>query len=223
MLNATGRFFDDFHGLSRITASATQLNSPWGSVIVGTTPTILGLTAQATGVERLILTSTSEAQIACLHFGDILSFALANLRRMVFRMACSAITTNESVVAGLATAYNASEDSVANNAWFKLAASTSILVETDDASTDDDDNDTGFDITACVFKEYEIDLTQGLSDVRFFCSDNNGRLARVLPKTTFSLAAATGYVQPYFMLHKASGATTPNCDLDYVEIEYIRS
>jgi hypothetical protein len=224
MLNATGCFHDDFHGLSVLPATASAVGSPWGSVITGSTPTIKGVTAEATGAVQLLLTSTGEEQRAVLHFGDILSFALENLRRMIFRMRCSAITTAEIVVAGLASAYNATEDTVANNAWFRLAAATDILVESDDGSTagDDDDNDTGLNITAAVYKEYLIDFSQGLSDVRFFVSDDNGRLARVLKTTTFSLAAATGYVQPYFSIHKASGATTPNLTLDYVHVDYVR-
>jgi hypothetical protein len=223
MRHATAHFFDDFLGLQVITATATQLNTPWGSVIVGTTPTIKGLTSEATGAVQLLLTSTSEAQIACLHWGDLLALKLGNLRQFAFRMKASAITTNESVVAGIGSAYNATEDSVAINAWFKLAATTDILVETDDGATDDDDNDSGVDIVAATYKEYLIDFRQGLADVRFYVGDSNVRMKRV-PGGPFTLAgaAAATYVQPFFMLHKASGSTTPNATLDYVDIEYIR-
>jgi hypothetical protein len=176
------------------------------------------------GTVKLALTSTSEAQIACLYFGDILSFKADNLQRVKFRVLVGTdITTAQTLTFGVTSARNDNSDSTTYNAQFKCAATTAVLVETDDGVTDDDDNDTGQTLST-TFKEFVIDFSKGLSDVRFFVSDSGGKLKRVLSSTTFSIASASGYyLQPNIQIQKASGTTTPDVQVDYVEVEYKRS
>lgn len=224
MQNATVKFFDDFLGNQFITATATA-PGPWAKCDTSSAgaPTLQGVASEPTGAVKGLLANTNEAEYLTLYWGDILGILATKIRRFACRIKSTAITTAEDLVFGLAGARNDTLDSVAVNAWFKLAATSSILVETDDAVTDDDDNDTGLDITAATYKEYAIDFRQGLSDVRFYVGDSDVRMTRVLKGTTFSLAgAAATYLQPIFEIQKSTGTTVPSFTLDYVEIEYVR-
>lgn len=224
MQHATCKFFDDF--LGGTIAQAANVGGPWAIVDASAAgaPTYKTVASEVAGAMKLLLASTDEEESVTLYWGDILALEWDTVQRVSFRVKASAITTAQTVVFGLASATNATEDSVAYNAWFRLQASTSVLVETDDAATDDDDNDTDIDISADVYKEYVIDFSNGLSDVRFFVTDAGGDLRRVLATTTFSMAGATGtYCQPFFRLHKASGTTVPYVAIDWVEIEYKRT
>jgi hypothetical protein len=223
MLHDTERFFDDFLGAQII--QATNVGGPWAKKDTSSSgaPTMLGVASENTGALKLLLASTGEEEILTLYWSDYLGLSWDKVQRVTFRLKASAITTNEIAVFGLASAQNDTENSVAYNAWFRLDGGVSVLVETDDGSTDDDDNDTGVDISAGVYKEFVIDFSNGIDDVRFFVTDAGGNLRRVLATTTFSMAGATGtYCQPFVQLHKASGSTTPYVTIDYVDIEYKR-
>jgi hypothetical protein len=120
---------------------------------------------------------------------------------------------------GLASARNATPDSVAVNAWFRMQGSaslTAVVAETDDATTDNDDKATGYTL-ASVYKTFLIDFTNGLNDVRFYIEGE-----RVAAGTTFNMSAvAAGQnVQPYVTLQKASGTGTPSVTIALVEIAY---
>jgi len=225
MQHATARLFEDFLGAQVMPIVANNLGRPWCKKVTAAagSPTMAGVASEATGGLKTLLASTNEAEIMTLYWGDILSIKWSNILSIGYRLKATAITTAESLVFGVASAQNDTEDSVAYNAWFKLAATSDILVETDDASTDDDDNDTGLDITAATYKEYVIDFRNGLADVRFFVSGTGGYLERVLAKTTFSLAgAAATYLQPFMQLAKTTGTTVPYCTIDWIDIEYKR-
>jgi hypothetical protein len=224
MLEATVKFFDDFLGNQFITATATA-PGVWAKCDTSSAgaPTLQGVASENGGAVQGLLASTSEAEYLTLYWGDILGILATKLRRFSCRIKSTAITTAEALVFGMCSARNDTLDSVAHNAWFKLAATSDILVETDDAVTDDDDNDTLLNITAATYKEYAIDFRQGLADVRFFVSDDNGRMARVLKTTTFSMAGSAAiYFQPIIEIQKASGTTVPSFTVDWVEIEYVR-
>lgn len=214
MLNAIERYFDDFIAV---------MSAVWTKTITGTTPTILGITGEATGGIKLLLTNTSEAQIATLSHGDICSFKADNIKTATFRLKCTAdITTAQTLVFGLTSARADDPDATASNVQFKLAASTAVVVECDDGTTDTDDAATAATLST-AYKEFVIDFTNGLSDIRFYASNAGGELERLAPRTTFSAAALTGdFLQPNIQLQKASGTTTPSVVVDYVSIDYIR-
>jgi hypothetical protein len=91
-----------------------------------------------------------------------------------------------------------------------------VVVETDDATTDNDDKATGQTLAA-VYKTFIIDFTNGLKDVRFYIEGE-----RVAGSTTFDMsAAATGQnVQPLIQIQKASGTGVPAITVALVEVAF---
>lgn len=217
---ATERFFDDFCGMQTVAGGG-----PWtkADTSANGTPTLTGVTGVTSSIKGA-LDNTNEAQNLCLYFGDICCFKANDLQTVTFRLKTGAnITTAEELTFGMTSGRNDTTDSTTYNAQFKFAAANSLLVETDDNSTNDDDNDTGID-GSTSFREYVIDFTQGLADVRFYCTNDAGELQRMLPATTFACTGMDGqYLQPNIQLQKTGGTTTPSFTLDFVEILYRRS
>lgn len=168
------------------------------------------------GVFRLALTNANEAQDAVLYHGDNRTFNLS--KGLIFECRIDvAVTTGTGVAAvfGLCGDHDLDKDTAKTSAWFRLQAAASILCETDDATTDTDDKDTGLDIANGTYRVYRIDCTN-LADVRFYVDGQ-----RVCSDTRFDLSGATStdlMVQPYFSLDKASGTGLGTLDIDYVKI-----
>jgi hypothetical protein len=180
----------------------------WTVAETGTTPTSLCITEDG-GAAKLTLTSTSEAQIACLYLNDVLPLDLANLQFVEFVLKVAGIDSVTTLVVGVANARNDTADTVGVNAWLRMqgsASTTALVAETDDGTTDNDDVATGATLAA-VYKSVKIDFTNGVSDVRFFIDGE-----RVAAATTFSLAAITAgqNVQPIVQIQKASGTGVPS-------------
>lgn len=174
---------------------------------------------------RLLLASDNEAELLDLYLNDVLVYNLRNIRRMVVPLKilnANAVTT---IIAGLASARNATADSIAVNAWMRLEGSASaanILCETDDGTTDKDDQDSGVDVSTDWF-EFMMDFSGdaapaggALKPVKFSINGN-----RVLEGTNFDLSgvSASQMVQPFFRLQKASGTGTPELCIGPIEIE----
>lgn len=201
------------------TYSTTPGMNGWTFAITGTTPTCVN---QNGGGVKLTLTSTSEAQIASLYQNDVLSIPLLNLQRIRFNAVVAAVDSVTTLVIGVGSAKNDTADSVATNAWFRMegsASTSAIVVETDDGTTDNNDVATGTTLAA-TSKEFIIDFSHGLADIRFFVDGQP-----VARGTTFSMAAATSstYVQPLVQLQKASGTGVPSVTIGRMEIEYTKA
>ena len=201
------------------TYSTTPGHNGWTLEITGTTPTIAN---QNGGGVKLTLTSTSEAQICTLYQNDVLWIPLLGLQRMRFNALVGGIDAVTTLVMGLASGQNDTADSVTTNAWFRMEGSaslTAIVTETDDNTTDNNDVATGATLAA-TSKEFIIDFSRGLSDIRFFVDGQQVSLG-----TTFSMAAATSstYVQPFFQIQKASGTGVPTVTIGRVELEYTKA
>lgn len=183
---------------------STQDTSAAGS------PTVARVSG-AGGIFRLRADSQDEAQALGLNLGDVL--VLDPTQGPVFecRLAVhGTLTGDERAVWGLAAARNATLDSVAKHAWFRVeGVSTSLLWETDDATTDDNDNDTGEDYTADTYNVYKIDMTD-LSNVRFMIDGAEVATADL------STLAATDLLQPFIEYQKDGGADTNGLEIDYV-------
>jgi hypothetical protein len=182
------------------------------------TPTYLAVTEDG-GAAKLTLAATSEAEEVTLFHNDVLAFDIRNIKHAKFVAQVSGIDSVTTLCFGLASARNATPDSVAVNAWFRMQGSaslTAVVAETDDATTDNDDKATGYTL-ANVYKTFLIDFTNGLNDVRFYIEGE-----RVAAGTTFNLSAvAAGQnVQPYITLQKASGTGAPSVTIALVEIAY---
>jgi hypothetical protein len=188
--------------------TTTPGQNGWTAVLTGTTPTALCITADG-GAARLALTATSESQLAVLYHNDVLAFDVRQLKYIEFVALVSGVDSVTTIAFGLASAHNATLDSIATNAWFRMqgsASTSAVVVETDDATIDNDDVATGQTL-AGVYKTFKIDFERGLSDVRFFIEGE-----RVAAGTTFNMSAlgAGLNVQPYIAVAKASGTGTPS-------------
>ncbi len=153
----------------------------------------------------------------CLSFGDKLCFDIDNIQSIEYRVKVvpegANLDSATSVAFGLASARNDAIDSIANHASFRLIGSNSLVVETDDGTTDLDDKATGQSLST-TYKRFLIDFTGGKSDVKFYV---NG--IRCAASTTFSMAAATGSLQPYVQIQKTADANIDFVHVDYVEVK----
>lgn len=168
------------------------------------------------GQFRLAHDAQDEAQDMVLYQNDNKTFDVGN--GLIFETRVNmAVSAGAGVVAvfGMCGDHNLDKDSVTEHAWFRLQASDSILCETDDTTNDNDDEDTGLDVTNGTFNIFRIDFTT-LADVKFFIDG-----VRVCSSTTFdmsNLTAGEQQMQPYFSLDKASGAGLGTMDIDYIKI-----
>lgn len=171
------------------------------------TPTYLCVTEDG-GAMKLTLASTSEEEIVTMYHNDVLTLDLANLQRIEYILKVASVDAVTTLVFGVGSAQNDTEDSVSVLAWFRVegsASTSNVVCETDDGTTDYDDKATGATISS-TYKKFVIDFSNGLSDIRFFIDGE-----RVAAATTFTLASITSgqNVQPFVQLHKASGTGVP--------------
>lgn len=182
------------------------------------TPTYLNITEDG-GAAKLTLANTSEAENVCLFHNDVLAFDIRMVKSFRAVVQVAGIDSATTLVVGLGSARNDTPDSVAVNAWFRIegsASTSNVVVETDDATVDNDDKATGQTL-ASVYKLLAIDFTNGLSDVRFYIDGE-----RVAAGTTFDMSAvAAGQnVQPIIQIQKASGTGVASVTVALIEIDY---
>jgi hypothetical protein len=192
--------------------------------------TAIGLSASVVnGVAAIIVDADDNAEIGALHFGDQLCFSMKQGLVMEWRATFSILPTTgtETVqaVMGLASAHNATLDSIATNAWFRVesAANTALLWETDDGNTDDDDNSASTTLVAGTYNTYRIDCTDLVNGVKFYVDDT---LVGTSADMDTNLTASEAKVQPYFNVSKAVSANntgTGTLLIDYVRIWMNRS
>lgn len=182
------------------------------------TPTYLCVTEDG-GAMRLTLASTNEEEIVTMYMKDVLPIDLVKLRRISFIAKVPVADANSSVVFGLASAQADSEDAVQINAWFKIPNLTTgtVVCESDDGTHDNDDIDATSTTLSTAYKKFMIDLTNGITDVRFYIDDT-----RVASGTTFNMSSITSgqNVQPFIQLHKSTGTGVAQfqiAKIDYTE------
>lgn len=171
------------------------------------TPTYLCVTEDG-GACTLTLASTSESENVCLYQNDVLFMDIRQIQRFEFMAKVSGVDSVTTIVMGLGSARNDTPDSVSVNVWFRMegsASTSNVVCETDDNTTDTDDKASGYTLSS-TWKRFEIDFTNGLSDIRFFIDGERAAVAQ-----TFSIASvASGQnVQPIFQIQKASGTGVP--------------
>lgn len=181
-------------------------------------PTAVCVTADG-GRADLTLAATSELENLCLFQNDVLPFDLAKIDYVAFDLSVAGVDAVTTIGVGLGSARNDALDSVAINALFRIEGSVdlaNVVVETDDGVTDKDDKATGKTLGSTP-KRCRIDLTNGLSDVRFFIDGD-----RVAAGETFSLAGITAgqNVQLMAQVQKASGTGVPSLKISKVDIQY---
>ncbi len=189
------------------------------------TPTYLTITEDG-GAMKLTTVSTSEAEIITMYQNDVLIYDVRQLKSLWWIVKVAGIDAVTSLTMGCGSAQSDTDDSVATNAWFKIDGSVStsaLVVETDDAVTDNDDKATGATLAA-VYKKLLIDFTNGIGDVRFFVDGaqvayGNGATANDGRFSMAGLAAGLN-VQPWIQLQKASGTGVPSVTIKQFGCQY---
>ena len=211
-------FKEDFLGEEELVSEAGS-QGIWNTIDVGdATEAIVtgGGAASMSGVFRLHIAATNEAEDAVLDWADNTSVSVLNDTQIEIRATLTTLpTTGVTAVWGMAGAHNLAKDSVAESAWFRLDASGALDVETDDTTNDNDDVSTGLTCVAGTYNIYRIDFSV-ISDVKFYVDG-----VRYATGTTFdmsNLTATEALMQPYFSLDKASGTGVGDLDIDYVAI-----
>jgi len=205
-------FEEDFLGPQTLTATPTG-NDPFDiadTSSAGTpTYTVGGINGEAT----LAFDSQAEVQNVCLFQSDVLNFDIDLIDHIEMRVkTVAALDAATTLAFGLQSARNDDTNATAANAQFKLVGSSSVVVETDDAVTDNDDVATGKTLVA-VYKKFVISFATGTADVRFYIDGD-----RVAAGTTFSMAGYTAGLQPFVQISKTADANVDSVTIDYIRI-----
>jgi hypothetical protein len=203
-------FYDDFNGAVAAFPTSADPATAWlvDDTSSAGAPTYTKGTSEAT----LTLASTTEIENVCLHFNDALDFDIDSIIRMEFRAkVTTTLDSATTIVMGLGSARADDPDTVAANAFFKLAGSNAVVVETDDGTTDNDDNATGVSLSS-TYKRFVIDFSGGKSDVKFYVDGVK------VGTETFTMSAYSSGLQPIFQIQKTSDSNTDALTVDYVKV-----
>ena len=194
------------------------------------TPTYTGVNL---GGFEMANDAQAEVQNICLSFGNVLSYDIDDLIAVEFiARAIATLPAVCTVVMGLGSARNDDPDAVAANAYFKLAGSNTLVVESDDGTNDNDDVATGQTLVA-TWKRFRIEFAEGSltrsapqlslggkADVRFYCDDARGRLRRVADGTRFDMSNYALGLQPIIQLQKTADAAIGSVAVLEYSVEY---
>ncbi len=204
---------EDFLGPMTLTASPTN-GDRWDiadTSSAGTpTYTVGGINGEAT----LAFDSQSEVQNVCLFQSDVLNWDIDLIQRIEMRVKTTAtLDSATSLAFGLASARNDAIDSITAHASFRIIGNNTLVVESDDGTTDKDDVATGASLSD-TYKKFVIDFTGGKSNVKFYVDG-----VRVAASTTFDMSGYTAGLQPYVQIQKTADTNTDSVTIDYIKIE----
>lgn len=212
------RVFEDF-----LADAAATLPTPWGvhDTSSAGTPVTTYVADALNGEFTLTHDTQSEQQNLALYWADQLTIDPTKNPvfecRLKINFAGATFTADQRIVIGLAAARNATLDSNATHAWFRIeGANLNILWETDDTSTDDDDNDSTYDIVDNTYLTLRIDLSD-LTSIKFYVNDQlagGGTAAAAL--------TASHKLQPYIEIQRDAGAEAESVVIDYICCEWDR-
>lgn len=204
-------------------AAGGTLPAPWAKqdTSAAGSPTLDYVDDAANGAFTLASDSQAEAQKLTLYFGDQLVVDVAKQPLFEARVKLdvdTALTADDLFVVGLASARAADLDTIATHAWFRVEADLDILFESDDGTTDDDDNDSGVNLTDGAYAKLAIDFAD-LSAVAFYVDieDGNG----FVKVGTTDMSDATGNLQPFVEL-QVGAAETHAITVDYATVAWMR-
>lgn len=182
-----------------------------GSPLIAPTDDVLA------GNVVLQLEATNEAQVVALDWDDQLTIDPTKPCLVQFRAQISGVAANTRFIFGLASAYNATFDSIVSNAWFRIEGNSLVVyTETDDGTTDNDDKAHGATLVAATDYTFTVDLTRGTSDIRFFVDDDGGGgVGRSLSAAALTTSTL---LQPFVALQKASGTGTQSITLKWIRV-----
>lgn len=189
------------------------------------TPTMDFVASSAGGVWAMKFDTTNEVENIGLYQGDNLTWDITKDPILRVRVKIEPDVTGaggdfaagDKLVIGLASARNATLDSITAHAWFRFeGANHNILIEADDGTTDTDDKDTGIDWVDDTWMLLEIDATNR-TNVRFKVDGVD-----VTTSHTFSLPA-TGNLQFFAEAQKAAAANFDHrVSFDFIEAAAVR-
>lgn len=201
-------------------SSSGTLPAPWAKQDTSSsgTPVIDFVDDAANGEYALTHDDTDEAQKVTLYWGDSLHIPVDKNPIIDLRVKIAPDTApwsaDQRVVFGLASARNATLDSVATHAWFRMEGNNlNIYYEGDDGTTDTNDQDSGVDYADDTYVDLRIDM-ENLAAVAFYVDDTL--------VGTVDMSAATGNLQPYIELQKDGGTEEDSVVIDYVEVSWDR-
>jgi len=227
MYNAVIRYLEDFYGASVIPVTASATAVPWCKREVKTngTTSLQGVTGMTCGGLEGTVSNTNEALAVELYHGDILSFLADNIQTIAMRLESVAnVAAVEDLYFGMQSAANNNPTNTTYHTQFHLHGSNALTVESSDNATINNTIATDTTIVAGSMMEFMIDFREGLSDIRFYSGNANGKLHRLAKATTFAAPNLTGQcLQPFVFFGKSGGVTTPAFIIDYAEILLKRS
>lgn len=213
------QFRDSFLTLRTALPTSLTLGYPWKITDTSSagSPTYTFVSPSTTGEAKVTLASTSEIENVCMDFGDVLPFAVGNLKKFKAIVQCSAISSSVIFAFGIQSARNDDTNATTINAMFKLSGSNAILCETDDNTNDNNLVVSGQSLST-VYKKFEIDFTD-LTNVKFLCEN-----IRLAPATKFDMSAATlsAGVQPFFQIQKTASTAVDSFTVDDVIVSLKR-
>jgi predicted RecA/RadA family phage recombinase len=179
------------------------------------TPTLDFVDDADNGVFRLAHDAQDEAQNITLYWGDSLHIDATDGPVIEVGLTLTtALTADQRVVVGLASARNATLDDIAAHAWFRLeGANLNITVESDDGTTDTDDQDTGIDWVSGTSMIFRIDM-RVLGQIVYYVDG--------IARSTTAAALMTGNLQPFIEMQKDAGVDANQLDIDYVHVAWAR-
>ncbi len=213
-------FQDDFLGskFQKIVAGENTV-APWSVTETSVTP-IAHVANEVNGVVGITVAATDETELGAIHWGDQLSLSL--LQGLVFEarvafhtLPTTVVSEKASIFVGLASAHNATPDSIATNCWFHATGSALVNWETDDQTTDDDDNTTGISFNVDEYHVLRIDATGGKSAIKFLIDG-----VEVGTGNMSGLDATKAKVQPYIRASKIKSSA--NTSVAAVYIDYVK-
>lgn len=218
--------FEDFLGATVIPANGSldTAEGPWTvkDTSAAGSPALAIKGDADDGLFEMTLAATSEAENLDLYWNDEQNIDTDRGPIMIVRLDVAVALTAGKFVFGFASARSDTLDNIANNAWFLLPGDGNLNIESDDATTDDDDNDTTVDITAGTFYDFMIDCSVPTDCDFYYRATLGGDWTELLTTTPFSLGN-DAQVQPYFQLQKASGTSVPSVMIDFVEVLWKRT
>jgi hypothetical protein len=189
-------------------------------------PTVTGT---ASGLE-CALTSASQQQLAAFSLNDVLAFDIDDLLTVHIDAALSA-SFAETAFFGLASAHNATLESITAFALFKASGNNNLLISTDDNFTDKTDIATGVTIGQTV-RRFTMDFGSGVftqvpglalggkANPAFYAPNSRGDLRRVAQGARFDMSGYSSGLQIYGGVAKASGTNTGTLTVRRIEVVY---
>lgn len=167
----------------------------------------------AAGEGLVQLSATNEVQDCFFTWIDQLQVNMAGRFYFEAMVKMGTVTTAQTVVVGLCSAFNTTLSSTTYNAWFRFNASLAPLLEVDDNTNDTDAQAalTPALITANTYYLFTIDGTDKTA-IKFFIND------QYCGSITGAAFTSSSLCQPIIGIKKASGTGTVGVTCDYYRV-----